>query len=267
MIEQFYAVSWIQKSWHSIFVGFIYALIGIFSSILQFKSYGGIVSLGFVSVLLIPTVSAFFKRTEQKQMRARFFSIRRFYHDHGSVIKSTLLLFLGIFFAYTMVGLILPAAAILEIFQPQIQTVGIEGAAFQSSLFGSILQNNLFVFLVCFFVSLAFGAGSVLFLTWNASVWGIAMAYFVRQAAAVGGNPVLVFFATALPFMPHLITEAFAYVSAAIVGGIVSKAVINEDFRSKRFSRIIRDAVLFMGFGFILVVLGAAIEVYVFPML
>ena len=67
--------------------------------------------------------------------------------------------------------------------------------------------------------------------------------------------------------MPHLITEAFAYVSAAIVGGIVSKAVINEDFKTKRFNRIIRDAVLFMGFGFLLVLLGAAIEVYIFPLL
>ena len=292
MFEAFYAASWIEKNVHAIFVGFIFAVIGIFVSVLLFPSNVGAVSLGMISVLLIPTLNVFFRATEKTSLKSpRWFSFLTFEHEYWRIIKATLLLFLGIFFAYLIVSLILPKAFINTIFDYQLGRAGLAGAASSGGFFMQILMNNLVVFIICFIVSIAFGAGSVLFLTWNASVWGVAIAYFVREAVAMSSGTVpfiiylqnaipwlpnsflgalgslIMFFQIALPFLPHLITEAFAYVSAAIVGGIVSMAVVNEDYRRNHFKRTVRDAFMFMVFGFFLVIIGAFMEVYLFPAL
>jgi branched-subunit amino acid transport protein len=67
-----------------------------------------------------------------------------------------------------------------------------------------------------------------------------------------------------MPILPHMITEALAYISAAIVGGVVSKAVLREKLFSKKFNHIITDALIFLTIGLILVVIAGIIEVNVF---
>jgi uncharacterized membrane protein SpoIIM required for sporulation len=263
MFEQIYAAAWIKKGYHAIFVGFIYAIIGIFISVLMFPNYAGIASLAFVSALLIPSFNSFLKTSEIEISKARTFSVSRLYSDHREIIKASLLLFLGIFLAYLSIGLLFNPFMVNLFFRAQL-SAGFRGAALDGGLFLSILKNNLLVFAVCFFISLTFGAGAIIFLVWNASVWGIVLSHFVHQSIAHhGGSPVIMFLILILPILPHLITEAFAYVSAAIVGGIVSKAVIGEKVGSERFRRVLTDALLIMLMGLLLVIIGATIEVLV----
>ena len=59
-------------------------------------------------------------------------------------------------------------------------------------------------------------------------------------------------------------TEAIAYISAAIAGGVVSKAVIREKLFSKKFHHIITDALILLGIGFVLVIIAGYLEVEVF---
>ena len=59
---------------------------------------------------------------------------------------------------------------------------------------------------------------------------------------------------------PHLVTEASAYIMAAISGGIVSKAVIMEKPFSERFKKIIQDALVIFFIAVILLIIAAFIE-------
>lgn len=152
-----------------------------------------------------------------------------------------------------------------SLFSVQLKATGLIGKAYESSMFLSILKNNVLVLLACLLLSFIYGAGSILFLAWNASAWGIAIGYSAQSALTQ--NPFIGFFQTLLPILPHMLTEAASYFSAAIVGGVVSKAVIREKLFSKKFYHIVTDALIFLVLGFILVVLAAYLEAYIFPIL
>ena len=111
-------------------------------------------------------------------------------------------------------------------------------------------------------------ADSILFITWNATVWGVVFGYVAKySAASAGGNPFLVFGLCLLPFLPHMITEALAYFTAAISGGVLSKAVLREDLFSEKFHHVMTDALIILGIGLLIVIIAAVIEVDLYPLL
>jgi uncharacterized membrane protein SpoIIM required for sporulation len=59
---------------------------------------------------------------------------------------------------------------------------------------------------------------------------------------------------------PHLITEAAAYIMAAISGGIVSKAVIMEKPFSERFTKVIQDSLVIFVVAILLLLIAAYVE-------
>ena len=151
-----------------------------------------------------------------------------------------------------------------SLFSTQLEATKLIGKATEFSQFKSILINNIVVLLACLILSFVYGAGSILFLAWNASAWGAAMGYIAQNSASFS-NPFVSFFNMFIPIFPHMFTEAASYFSAAIVGGVVSKAVIREKLFSKKFHHIVTDALIFLVLGFILVVFAAYLEVYIFP--
>ncbi len=78
------------------------------------------------------------------------------------------------------------------------------------------------------------------------------------------GSKLAAFSSYILPILSHTITEALAYVSAAIVGGVVSKAVLREKLFSKKFHHIITDALMLLAIGIVLVIIVGLLETYVF---
>ena len=261
VLEQYFKVKWIERKEHAFFLGFVYSLIGIVSARLIFPSSVGIMSIAFASILMVPSLSVLLKLEENAEIREKKFSIRMLIHDHKDIFKVYIFLFLGIFLAYSLVALISSNLSIQKMFSTQLKSVGIKGFAFFDNPWISIVMNNLLVMVVCFVLSIVYGAGSVLFLTWNASVWGVAFAYFVKQQYPQGANVFIGFSKSFLPFLPHMMTEAIAYISAAIVGGIVSKAVLREKLFSKKFHHIITDAIILMAVAFLLVIIAGFIEV------
>lgn len=261
VLEQLFKLQWIEKKEHSFFLGLIYSMVGLISAKFIFPSNVGLMSVAFTSILLIPSLAVLLRMEENLEIRENKLSLRLLIKDHKEIFKVYLFMFLGVFSAYILTTLILSEATIKELFATQLKSAGIRGlAAFSNSLYGLIL-NNLIIFVVCFVLSLVYGAGSVLFLTWNASVWGVAFAFFVRQASAVSGIGTISQFVTSiLPFLPHMTTEALSYVSAAIVGGVVSKAVLREKLFSKKFNHIMTDALILLVLGLFLVVLAGLIE-------
>ena len=64
-----------------------------------------------------------------------------------------------------------------------------------------------------------------------------------------------------------MITEAISYFSAAIVGGVVSKAVLREKVGSKKFHHIMTDAYILLAIGLGIVIIAGIIEVYLYPVM
>ena len=172
---------------------------------------------------------------------------------------------MGVFFTFGFLALLMPETSVLHLFEKQLEVGGFTGEAYKTGIFTSILFNNIKVLLVCLVLSFVYGAGSILFIVWNASVWGAIFGYVAKQAAVASqGNHLYSFAKTLLPVMPHLVTEALSYFSAAIVGGVISKAVLREDLFSERFHHIVTDGLILLCFGFAFVIIGAAIETQLF---
>ena len=61
-----------------------------------------------------------------------------------------------------------------------------------------------------------------------------------------------------------MLTEGLSYVGAAIVGGILSKAIIREKIGTKNFNKVFIDALMALGVGIVVVIAAGVIEVYLF---
>jgi len=259
VVEQLIKANWLEKRPLSAFViGFIYSLIAFLTSYIIFPSYFGIMSIAFLSVLLVPTLSKLLSIEENQEIREKKFSIPQLLKDHYDIIEIYLSLFMGIFLAYFLLLLFIPADLGVKLFSPQLSIAGISGFAFYTTNFWQILFNNLIVLIVVFILSLVYGAGAILFLSWNASVWGVIIGAVLRRTFGLELLPITINFSQILP---HLTVEAAGYILAAITGGILSKAVIRERYKSKKFMHILTDALLFGFLSAILILIAAFIEI------
>ncbi len=142
--------------------------------------------------------------------------------------------------------------------------------------FGEILANNLTVLALAFIFSFALGAGAVFLISWNASIIGVLIGKITENPEMLGlvdtGNPISNYLialpVTLLRLLPHGIFEFGAYFIGAIAGGILSAGVIQESVKSRRtkfrhLSQVIVDSGIYLIIAFILVIIGAAIEVAV----
>tara|TARA_Y100000310_G_scaffold340439_1_gene436259 strand:+ start:27075 stop:27881 length:807 start_codon:yes stop_codon:yes gene_type:complete len=260
-------VKWIKRKEHAFFLGFIYSMVALVSASLIFPKSIGLMSVAFTSILLIPSLNVLLAQEENQEVRQKKLSLKLLWRDHNDILKVYIYMFLGVFAAFLLISLFYNQALVTQRFSSQLSAAGIHGSAIDFyGKFSQIVQNNLLIFIVCFMLSLVYGAGAVLFLTWNASVWGIVFGFFTRFTIneGAGTNPISTFFSKITPFLPHMTTEALAYVIAAIMGGIMSKAIIREKWGSKKFNHILTDALLVLGLGVAVVIVAAYLEVYVY---
>jgi uncharacterized membrane protein SpoIIM required for sporulation len=261
VLEQLFKLKWIERKENSFILGFAYTLIGILSAYLILPSYLGLISIAFVSILLIPSINKLLSMEENVEIREKKFNFFHLIRDHLDIIKVYFYLFLGIFFAYFVITFIIGPFNSATHFSSQLHLSGVVGQATGTGFFQSIVLNNLRVFIAAFVLSFFYGAGSILFLTINASTWGVTFGYMISNLTSSSNTLTVVSYL--LPVLPHTFTEALSYVLAAIVGGIVSKAVLREKLFSKKFMHVVTDALLFLGLGIALVIIAGAIEVFV----
>ena len=259
VVEQLIKANWLEKRPLSAFImGFVYSLIAFLTSYLIFPSYFGVMSIAFISILLVPTLSKLLSIEENQEIREKKFSIPQLLKDHYDIIEIYVSLFMGIFLVYFLLLLFIPPDLGVKFFSPQLSVAGISGFAFYAPNFWQILFNNLIVLIVAFILSLVYGAGAILFLSWNASVWGVIIGAVLRRTIGLELLPITINFSQILP---HLTIEATGYILAAITGGILSKAVIRERYKSKQFMHILTDALLFGFLSAVLILTAAFIEI------
>lgn len=287
VLEQLFKPNWIEKKpRHAFLLGFIYSVVGIISAKLIFGANPGMMTVAFTSILLLPSLNTLLSMEEnlleleerKAKHKSNLWMAKRLWKDHYDIIEVYIYLFLGIFFTYCIIAFTFPELAILKMFEPMLEVVGLGGQTttilgWASNIAGptvlSIFLNNFIVMTVCLLLSLIYGAGAIIFITWNAAVWGVVIGFYAKQAllSTAGANPITIFISYVSPFFPHMLMEALPYFTAVIVGGIVSKASIREELFSPRFNETIKDAAIVMVISLIILLFAAIVEIKVYPLL
>lgn len=266
VFEQIFNIKEVKNNYFNIFVmGFIFSEIGILASFLAFNGSVGLMSVAFTAVIGIPYLIHLLQLKSEAMDTKDFF--RNLFWTHSAVFESYIFLFLGFFFSYVLYSLFLPEQAILYYFKDQLSLFNISGNATGVTLsFGAIVYNNFRVLLIFFILSIIFGVGSILFLVWNASVWGILLGYFIKLNST-GSTLFLKLINTTLRFFPHMILEASSYLFAIISGVIISQTMTSKAIGIDKKREIVIHGVILYIISLVLLLVSAYVEVYIYPLL
>ncbi|MFH1275887.1 MAG: hypothetical protein ABIH82_02140 [Candidatus Woesearchaeota archaeon] len=241
MLERLFPNNWKEKKIrYALLIGFVYSAVSILISVLLFGKNSGLISVVLTSLLILPMLEHLLSKEEKKEEKEKKFSFLHLFKDNKEATITYLFLFLGIFFTYALYVFMfhLFKVDVLSSFYGQLMLdFGKGGATFMFKDLWTIIGNNWWVLLTIFIVSLFIKDGGIFFVTWNASSWGVILAYrAITSAAYTGGSSIKYFFIVLALTFPFLLLEALAYILAAISGNIISKDVVKKSKTVKTFS-------------------------------
>jgi uncharacterized membrane protein SpoIIM required for sporulation len=265
------AAAALRKPWLALIAGFGFASTGIVLSNWVFQEQASLVLVFltafafmplFIQILLDEEMLGLTLPTEAMALK-----------QHGKAVLSFVMCFIGMSFAFAVFYMAMPA-----VFDVQAHTIAtlsnsVTAHAVTPGLYSVILINNLKVLLFTILFAFIYGAGAIFILSWNASVIGTALGSFVqRGVAAAGGTGMLVAYASAggmsvVRYFTHGIPEITGYFVGGLAGGILSVALIRHHFDKQTMDRIMLDASDLIIAAIVILVVAAAIETFVTPML
>ena len=205
----------------------------------------------------------------------------RILKEHGKAITTFLFLFFGIVISFALWYVLLPPSSTTILFKAQTDTIIninhrlVPNLLASMSTLSVIFFNNLKVLIFCILFSFLYGAGAIFILTWNASVIGTAIGNFIRTnlssiATNSGFAKTAGYFQVVsiglMRYSIHGIPEIMAYLTAGLAGSIISVAVINHNFHTNKFGKIIFDSSSLIIISLSLLVISALLEVYITPL-
>ena len=113
-------------------------------------------------------------------------------------------------------------------------------------------------------------------MAWNASLISVAIGSFIRNGISYvlettgslsSFNYVHVFSIGFMRYFLHGFFEVVAYLFAALAGGIISYAIINHHYQSKKFYDVVFDSFDLIILSIIFLIIGALVEVYISPLI
>jgi len=178
---------------------------------------------------------------------------------HIKLIEFYSFLFLGMFLAYAVLFGILSPEIQKVAFKNQLSIiVGPRGYFNLPESFYGIISNNIKIIFICVALSFLYGAGAVFILNYNASIAGVLYGSSLRKILYGTGFAIL---SNPLSYVPHTTLEIFAYLLAAISGGILSKVAAKEQPGAQRLLLI--DGVVYLILSIIVVLIAGYVEVTV----
>jgi hypothetical protein len=272
-----------RRPWELFFVGMFYAAVSlllvsfVFGKDSILKEGSGLLVVTFTVICCLPFMYYLIKLEEGKDIEIN--DSGKLIKEHSKAIRALIWMFLGFVVAFSVLYIVLPDQA-GQNFNFQIKTFcainspsnfdycigqhGIAptgtGAATRMGSVTGIFANNIYVLIFTIIFSLAFGAGAIFILVWNASVIAAAIGIFTKKS--------LVHLPLGLArYMIHGIPEIGAYFVGALAGGIVSVAVIRRDLVGEGRWRILQDSLLMIIIAIVILFLAALMEVYLTPLL
>jgi uncharacterized membrane protein SpoIIM required for sporulation len=273
----------VKKPWELFFYGIFIASIGLFLGYWIFRDKADLVMIFLTTFACIPLMFHAIRHEEKETVKLeKEMSILK---RHSRVLLFYTFLFLGMTLAFTLWYVVLPTDMSQTMFRQQITTIAqinspvqgnVVGNAASTSLFNRIFFNNIKVMIFCILFAFFYGAGAIFILAWNASVVSAAIGNVMKlgltkYAAATGITKMAAVTQTVTysfsRYLFHGVPEMFAYMVAGLAGGIISVAVINHDFRTENFSKVILDASTLLMIAIGVLFLAAVMESYLTPVL
>ncbi len=267
-----------KRPWELLIAGIFYGSAALFLSIWIFEEYASLVMVFLTVMACIPLFYKTLRSEEAKDLLIK--SESKLIKEHGKAIMLLVLLFIGLTIAFSFWYVVLPAETSSGVFKIQTQTISslnqqVTGSMAKFNLLNRIFLNNIKVLIFCILFSFIYGSGAIFILSWNASVIGAAAGNFIRThlaqyEGAVGFSKVAAYFyassLSVLRYSLHGIPEISAYFVAGLAGGILSVAIINRDFGTKSFERILLDSSDLILIAVFILFLAAMMEVFVTPL-
>ncbi len=255
-----------DKPWHVFVIAFLYTLVAIVVAHQLFPSQSSILSIALITILFVPFFQKLFELEERKEDAAAQKRLNKnLLTRHSASIMIFSAFFLGVVVAGTFAFMFLPVD---NAFSLQTSTLkAISGNILEPTTFSNIFLNNTQVMMLMFILSAIFGAGAVFILAWNASVISVFVGLFTESLTTQGLGTTAAFI-VGVPvglstLALHGVPEIVAYFVAGLAGGILSVGLIRENYRSAEFKLILKDALVFMAFAELLIIVAAFLEVIV----
>lgn len=276
-----------------VFIGFVYVSLAMFLSYMIFEEYSSLFMVFLATIASIPLIYRIIKLEEEKDLTdvSEVFLLK----EHWKALSAFMYLFLGAVLSFVFWYSVLPSSTISTLFESQTSTIlsingryaldennpeitgkVITGEATSFGIFSKIFFNNIKVLLFCILFSFLYGAGAIFILLWNASVIGAAIGMFIRNSLSeiflITGNLTVADYFSVVSigltkYIIHGFPEILAYFVGALAGGIISIAVVNHDFSTRKFEHILVDAADLLMLSIFLIFLAALLEVYVTPLI
>jgi len=272
-----------RRPWEMFFVGLFWASVSLLLVTFVFgkdsilKEGSGLLVVIFTVISCLPFMYYIIKLEEGKDIEIN--NSGKLIKEHSKAIHALMWLFLGFVVAFSFWYIVMPGTA-GQNFNFQIKTfcainspssynycleehgipVMTAAASSSGSAFLSIFANNIYVLIFTILFSLAFGAGAIFILVWNASVIAAAIGIFAEGKLSGLGSGLV-------RYMIHGIPEISAYFVGALAGGIVSVAVIRKDLRGEWVWKILQDSLLMILIAIVILIVSALMEVYLTPLL
>ncbi len=272
-----------KKPWELFFYGLLVASIGLFLGYWIFRDKADLVMIFLTTFACMPLMFHAIRHEEKEDLllEKETSMLKR----HSRVLAFYTFLYLGMTVAFVLWYVILPADMSQVLFKQQITTIAqinapikanVVGNAVSTTLFNKIFFNNVKVMIFCILFAFFYGAGAIFILTWNASVVAAAIGNLTKlglaKYAGIGGVAKMAAVTQTVTYsfsryFIHGIPEMVAYMVAGLAGGIISVAVINKDFRTENFQKIILDASTLMIIAMSILFAAAVVESYITPVL
>lgn len=268
VLEQLYKPEFILKRPISGFLlGIAYTVLGLFLALTLFRADPTLIAIGIISLLLIPSLYKLSSAAETKVGSTK--TVKDFFVQTYPYIKVYVFIFFGIFFTFALFAIFLPKLAAGHLFEQQLAVIyagsaTAGGAYFSWALFWDLFTWNMQVLGLCFILSLVAGNGGILFIAWNASVWGTVFGNLAKSAAlGVQGNPLILFLLIIVSVFPHTFLEGLSYMISAISGTAISDGIVKEKVMSKRMLLITKYNALLLLAGIGVLFFACIVETYV----
>jgi hypothetical protein len=263
VFEQLYSAEFLHDHpWYGFLLGIGYTILGLFIALMIFPNDPAVIAVGIISLFLIPSLS---KLTDSDEITSKRTPTFRAYLTevipHAKVYVS---IFFGIFFTFAFFSIMLPKLAAGHLFKIQLDIIAGKAATFSFPLFWDLFTWNMQVLGLCFFLSLIAGNGAIIFIAWNASVWGTIFGNLAKTAAIqTTANPFILFLLVIISVFPHTFLEGLSYMVSALSGTTLSDGLVKEKLMSKNMGTIFKYNLILLLIAIGILAVGMIVETYV----
>lgn len=283
MLESLINPKKVEKgAWKMLLVGLLYGSLSLllvhwfFAKDVVLSQYSGMLVVTFCVMFSLPFMYFIIKKEEEEDEEVEgFLGVWR---AHKDAIYALMWLFLGFIIAFAFWNVVLQNDSL---FNAQVETYcminspgniencvseyalsepSISAGATKELRFLSIIENNIYVMIFTLIFSLIFGAGAIFILAWNASVIAAAIGIFTQYK--IIEIPLGI-----ARYMIHGFPEIAAYFITALAGGMFGFGAIKHGIRSKLFIKVLENVSLLLFLSIVILIVAAAIEVYLTPLL